>query len=629
MNPYLRQIAHPFKRFWELQDQYAQQGLGLMAPQEEDSTLKDVGTGLLGGAMYAASPIMSAFQAFRDEPIRDTLIDVGVDPEKAETASHWIGGAMDVGGIGLARKGLNLTGEVARRVGPKGPNMGNVALTQDITRRTHGYQEKHPGGLPDWYGGKWNKAAHLGLGMVPRALLDMGQRIIDPRASYVFSKYGIGPANTRELQRMFKYLEEGGKKEGLFRRVADDAPEVDKKALRNEIHSQLAYISSVFRKYMPNDKRREAFEAELGPHLFPKQRLTTADTIGTDAKSIREVLDLPIQISDEGINSHIGSFIPTSFGSRLKGDISLNSKPYQETPATTMSRHHGMQHRVFRDFQNVLGRLKPGQKVSKETLVDEAKLYNDILLDEADAAYNAVWRESMPKQITKSGKFAKTAEGKMERRLISHRDAEKARQKILKKRIDIPRLERSMFDKDGYISVGSSSLSADRLLAHINNRLIIKKDGSLEGIWVTFDQMKQGSGYPGVEQFLDLGSKNNFIALDVQPVRVGMGKEGYRAYYNLSDVEDMPTQFGMIPRSIKTSPVIEQTPLGYSDSPQTRDDFLRQATEKMMYEKPDSAYLTKWGLKRGAAAGALGAPAAYGLLDDDEQRRRRGGLLAY
>ena len=78
MNPYLRQIAHPFKRFWELQDQYAQQGLGLMTPQEGDSTLKDVGTGLLGGAMYAASPIMSAFQAFRDEPIRDTLIDVGL-----------------------------------------------------------------------------------------------------------------------------------------------------------------------------------------------------------------------------------------------------------------------------------------------------------------------------------------------------------------------------------------------------------------------------------------------------------------------------------------------------------------------------------------------------------------------
>ena len=462
--------------------------------------------------------------------------------------------------------------------------------------------------------------------MVPRALLDMGQRIIDPRASYVFGKYGISPANSRELQRMFKYLEEGGKKEGLFRRVADDAPAVEKKAIRNEIHSQLAYISSVFRKYMPNDKRREAFEAELGPHLFPKQRLTTADNIATDSKSIRDVLDLPIQISDEGINAHIGSFIPTSFGKRLRGDISLNSKPYQETPSTTMSRMHGREHRVFKDFQKVLGMMMPGQKISSKTLLDEARLYNELLVEQADNAYQSVWKAEMPKAIKKSGAFAKNI--KDERRHLAHKAADSAKQSVLNKKINIERLEKSMKDEAGYISVGGPSLSADRLLAHINNRIIVKKDGSLEGVWVTFDQMKQGSGYPGVEQFLDMGSKNNFIALDVSPLRVGRGNEGYRAYYNPTDVGRMTEKFGMSKPSIPTKPVIEQTPLGYRTTPKTRDDFLRSATERMMYERPDSAYLRRWGLKRAAGAGAIGAPVAAGLLSDDERKRKR-GLLAY
>jgi hypothetical protein len=141
--------------------------------------------------------------------------------------------------------------------------------------------------------------------------------------------------------------------------------------------------------------------------------------------------------------------------------------------------------------------------------------------------------------------------------------------------------------------------------------------------------MKQGSGHRGVEQFLDLGSKNNFIALDVQPVRVGMGKEGERAYYNVPDIEYMSKKFGMSDPMMGTKPVIEQTPIGRITDLGERDKALRGATERMMYDRPDAAYLAKWGLKRGAGAGALGVPAAYGLLDDDEQRRRRGGLLAY
>lgn len=558
----------------------------------------------------------------------------------------FVGGGLLGGGSKAARTGMRRLATAAPNPIQR-PNMGNLALTQDITRRTHGYQTRHPAGLPDWYGGGMvSKGAHLFGGMLPRAVSDVTQRLIDPKAAYVFDKYGISPTNARELKRLFKYMEEGGKKKGLFGRSVDDAPNIDPSQLRNEIHSQLAYISSIFRKYLPDDKRREAFEKEIIGHVFPRQRYTTSTNISTDAKAIREVLDLPPQISDAGINAHIGSVIPTGFGKRLEGSISLNAKPYQQHPAASMITGYKVSARPMRDFQTVLGELKQGQKISRETVLDEARLYNDLLDERAAKKYSEVFEETMSRQITKSGALRKTRiphhrlireTGERpfvvptETRHLAHNAAHEARQTILNTRIDVGRLSKSIKDEAGYLSVGGPSLSADRLLAHINNRIIVKKDGSLEGVWVTFDQMKQGTGVPIAEQILDVGSKHHFIAMDVQPLRVGMGREGYRAYYNPVDLENMVKEFGMSPATMRTRSVLDQTPMGVGTKLSVRDKALREATERMMYARPDASYLTKWGLKRGALAGGGSAAAyGYGMLDDEEeQRRRRGGLLAY
>jgi len=691
MNPYIRQIAHPFKRFWELQNQYAQQGLGLMAPQEEDSTLKDVGTGLLGGAMYAASPIMSAFQAFRDEPIRDTLVDFGVDPEKAQTASHWIGGAMDVGGIGLARKGLNLTGEVARRVGPRGLNMGNIALGQEITRRSKVYQTEHP--LGDWYGADpMAKLKHLFIGMPASTLKNLGKRLVDPRASYVFSKYGIDHVPAEELKKLFEIqkkmeLGEAVPKLDKFGKETDEMirPGSGTRTLRNEIHSQLAYIDHVFRKYLPNDKRRVAFERELVGDLYPNHYLTTADDIVGNAPQIRRLLNIPEGISDDMIDIHLSPSIVGDY--KLKGPVALNSKPFQDplsvswnqgilphgrkidgrkyharmqTPGMmesirTKMGEHGLPFGIakkdnpldyFGAFQDLWSKMPSGQPLTKRSFTNLAKDINRETDRLAQRAYDNAVIDARRKVYKSSGEGRQKGSPYHSKEKVEE-IGQGARQKVYNERFyyDVAGLDKQIKEGGGAISIGQPSLSADRLLAHISNRIIVPTKGSQikwrgatrtgsplpgnEGIWVGYDQMKQGSGLRLLEDALDMGSQYNFMAMDIVPI----SKRWIHEQIKKGDV--IPAHMG-IKSDIKAQ---EKSMLHGLGTPRVQDVIpgtlkekdlrMREAAERMMYDRPDKAYLTKWGTKRLAGAGALGAPAAYGLLDDDEQRRRRGGLLAY
>jgi hypothetical protein len=683
MNPYLQQTLNPFKRWWELQQQYAQQGMGLMAPQEEDSTLKDVGTGLLGGAMYAASPIISGFQAFRDEPLRDTMIQAGMDPEKAQTAAHWIGGAMDVGGIGLAKKGLNIGSEVARRVGPKtgGLNAGNPALGMEITRRAKAYQTEHPQG--DWYkGARLKHLAHM-----PGAVMrNLAQRLVDPRASYIFSKYGIDHLPKKELEKLFKFqrrLESEGvvlKKtpkgeDAPFKWVKDEKtgrevrqtesginPVVNPDTVRNEIHSQLEYIDSIFQKYLPDDARRVNFERELIGDLFPRHHLTTAENMASETQQIRNVIGVPNQITDNMINAHISAPMIKDF--KLEGPLALNAKPFHMEPGTAEFRGHSTRRSVggakyhgrkrqpgFREslkaklkrekleltpdkspvyaFQELWRELPSGTPLTKDNIISYAEKLNKQLDTRADDAFglelqqstDAVYKSSQKPKGIKKGDKRYTNEEALNR-------AQKAAEEVYNKawRYDIDMLKNAIKEEAGAISVGGPTLSGDRLLAHVQNRLIIPKTSANkfspggmrqgEGIWVTYDWMKQGSGMPGLEQALEAGRKYNFMAVDITPVRKIRDSSGEIAIRSGAKAK---TELGT--RSVK------QTIPGTVPE---KDIRIRRAAEKMMYDRPDAAYLRRWGAKRAAGAGAIGAPVGAGLLSDDERKRKRGaGLLAY
>jgi len=673
MNPYLQQTLNPFKRWWELQQQYAQQGMGLMAPQEEDSTLKDVGTGLLGGAMYAASPIISGFQAFRDEPLRDTMIQAGMDPEKAQTAAHWIGGAMDVGGIGLAKKGLNIGSEVARRVGPKtgGLNAGNPALGMEITRRAKAYQTEHP--LGDWYkGARLRHLAHL-PGAVVRNLT---QRLVDPRASYIFSKYGIDHLPKKELEKLFSVQREIEKKGTVYKRnlkgeevrVLPNGKEakIDPDTVRNEIHSQLEYIDSIFKKYLPDDARRVNFERELIGDLFPRHHLTTAENMASETQYIRDVIGVPNQITDNMINSHISAPMIKDF--KLEGPVALNAKPFHAPPALADhlghapkrdieagARYHGRARQPgFKErikakikgeevskakkspiyaFQQLWKSFPEGMTLTKENIIRHAEKLNKQLDSKADDAFgielqqstDAVYKSSQKDKGIVKGSRRYTNEEALNRAQAAAEKVYMGKKGAREWRYDIDLLNRAIKDEAGAISVGEATLSPDRLLAHVQNRLIIPKTiknqrGARgmqdEGIWVTYDWMKQGSGMPGLEQALETGSKYNFMAIDITPMKRIRTKDGNM---KILTGEDVPS--GMGTRSVK------QTIPGTVPE---KDIRIRRAAEKMMYDRPDAAYLRRWGAKRAAGAGAIGAPVGAGLLSDDERKRKRGaGLLAY
>ena len=703
-------MTRPFKRWWELQDEYAQQGLGLMQPQEEDSTLKDVGTGLLGGAMYAASPIMSAFEAFRDEPIRDTLIDAGVDPEKAHTATQWIGGAMDVGGLGLAKKGLNIGSEVARRVGPKGPNMGNIALGQEITRRDKVYQTEHP--LGDWYGADpMAKLKHLFVGMPASTLKNLGKRLVDPRASYVFGKYGIDHVPAEELKKLFEIqkkmeLGEAVPKLDKFGKETDEIikPGSGTVTLRNEIHSQLSYIDHVFRKYLPDDKRRVAFERELVGDLYPNHYLTTADEVVGNAPQIRRILNVPEGISDDMIDIHLSPSIVGDY--KLKGPVALNSKPFQEPLSVSWNqgtlehgrkidgrKYHarmqtpGMMESIrtklgehslpfgivkkdnpvdyFGAFQDLWSKMPSGKPLTKKNFTDLATEINKETDRLAQRAYDNAVIGARRKVYKSGGPDRKKGDSYYSKERIQEIGQE-ARQKEYNKRFyyDVAGLDKKIKEGGGAISIGQPSLSADRLLAHISNRIIIPTEVSQiklgaatrrgdplpgnEGIWVGYDQMKQGSGLKFLEDALDMGSQYNFMAMDIVPISKRWIKEStkksklkkrkkksdlpYLTHWKGIPEKTIPARMGIKSDATAQTKSMLGTPRVADSIPGTlkeKDLRMREATERMMYDRPDAAYLAKWGMKRGAGAGVLGAPAAYGLLDDDEQRRRQRGLLAY
>jgi hypothetical protein len=514
---------------------------------------------------------------------KDVMSEIGLDREWQEenpiksgimsVAGDLVYDPLNVVPFGAITKGVKgavgLAGSAPEMIKSLlSPNLGNPALTQDITRMAKGYQVNHPQNLPDWYkGGAKGRAAHLGMGLL-RGAGDYMQMLASPRSAIVFEKYGISPSNAREMGRLIENLKNPNAERLVYSNMGitskASGKKVSQRALANELHSQLAYTSSVFRKYMPNDKRREAFEMELGDFLFPTQRMTTASQLGTNAVPIREVLKLGDNISDDVINNHIGRVIPKSFGKEFKGNVSLNAKPFQ--PTTALAFRGTQKVPQFRDFQTVI---------------------------KSFAGTNV--------PITKSTIRAR------------------APAKWPKERVD--KLMNSIHDpNDGYLSIKGVTLAEDRLLAHLNQLMIVKKGKSHDGFTVMFDQMKQGSGSPLMEKIFDIGSKNDFIAMDASPFKLGAEAGKYTKAGVL--------EAGGIP---KATSVIEQTPIkSHIPVDPARTEAIAGATEKMTKYSPSTReYLEKMLSRTQGAAADINKLQQMGLLQQDDKKKRREGLLAY
>jgi hypothetical protein len=115
-----RDSYRPFTRYPKIYGEHFEQGIGLLAEEGQGwSSLYKKPLGLLN-----ISAIPALYEAFRDEPIRNTLVnDLNIDPKKADYATQAIGLGMDVGApYAVIRKGLTpwISEQVAKQANPSG-----------------------------------------------------------------------------------------------------------------------------------------------------------------------------------------------------------------------------------------------------------------------------------------------------------------------------------------------------------------------------------------------------------------------------------------------------------------------------------------------------------------------------
>ena len=113
-----RDSYRPFTRYPKIYGEHFEQGIGLLAEEGQGwSSLYKKPLGLLN-----ISAIPALYEAFRDEPIRNTLInDLDIDPKTAGYATQAIGLGMDVGvPYAVIRKGLTpwISEQVAKQANP-------------------------------------------------------------------------------------------------------------------------------------------------------------------------------------------------------------------------------------------------------------------------------------------------------------------------------------------------------------------------------------------------------------------------------------------------------------------------------------------------------------------------------
>ena len=627
----LSDAINPLKRWWELYPEHEERARNLLSSSvSEDTPLKHKAWQMpLGLMSYVASPITSGFEAIRDEPIRDVMIGYGMDADKAQKIATGIGMAMDVAvPVGAAKSGATVSQALARRFQP---NVGPVALTQNIIRREPVQKTKESQILPPWYSGAAGRAAHMGGGAV-RAGADFAQMLVSPKAVYLFQKYGFSPSNVRDIKRdlttQLELLEGPVYKKGRSGEITSE--KVSAQTLRNQLHSRLASTSAMLRKFFPEDARREQFEQDLFGQVLPVQRYTTANQLSETATPIREVLDIPPQITDQAVLTHLNPFIRRWWG--LEGDIALNAKPLQENPYTTITRtsaKEGSPDAPVRDFLDIWKQIDG--PLSRDKIIQFAKDNNKALDDILEEEFNAKLKSQ------KSAVYANTHGNRKlnrvgermhtdEEALKTANNAKAAAKRDLAPKgqaarfYDIGALERSMLDEGGYISVGGQILSADRMLAHVQNRLIIPKD-SQEGVWAVVDVFRQGAGgdprkpiytlkgaLGQAEKVLEAGSKYDFIAADMFPVvkRMEDGK------YNIFTTKGEGTW--------DVKEVSQRIP----GSPREKDDIIRAALEKKFADRPSGEWTADFVTSRAVPATAIGGAAAY----DQYQRKKERGLLA-
>lgn len=433
----------------------------------------------------------------------------------AYTAANILGGALSIPKLaGTATMGavkglrasplkIDAVDKTAKFVDKSRYNVSNPAAAQLITReqlageqpgvvqsRT-GLKKSKAGG---WYDSSVNKVLHLGEMAKQGGLRSPINRFLSAQDAYLRDTFGITGNVFRELERLKSVMDHaktfkgtdaythhltgekirGGRGKSEFKRATDIAQEA-----AEQFHSQLAYNASILNKFNPNDPRIKALMGDgLNRLLTPRHRKVDMEKIGDRPDIIADIMQLSgrnkglreaFGLTNNVLKNHIAKKIKSD--NRLNRDkIHLSSKPIFGTVNNAMIRE-----KVEADYGNMMSEVirrlnKTGKPWGKEEFIG--------VVDEFPKYY------------------------------------------------DLKKIAKDLVDSDGYLSINQGVRLQDPLLATVQVRTLMKKSDPEYGFYVITDQMKQGSGLPMVEQFLDLGSDINRLYMDVQPFKAVSATHG-------------------------------------------------------------------------------------------------------
>ena len=460
-----------------------------------------------------------------------------------------MGGAkgLQAAGRAVGMKNLDLATPTAQAI-EKTPiikryNQINNAMGQLITRKQLAGMQ--PGIIPEvagrvkpWY--KGGRPQQLGV-MSKTAIWNIGRKMTDNQDAWLRAHYGITANVYKELERLGRVMdsakEQAKLKGGMSRRFVDEdgkkiahedafyarggTPEKQANLLEgygdakqfksvqsvlddasNQYHAQIAYNISVLEKFKPGDPRIARLqEGGLDRYIYPKHKQTTVNGLGKDPSIVQDLLGK--NLDENLIRNHISPKIASDMN--LNGDkIHISTKPFFtgsmvhqvggfNPPAAT-----GLSKNML-----TLGRTLVRDGKSIKLTANKHAPYIDRLrtiVNQSLAADKAITKDSVI-QAFKNFNDTLTQQGIPKKNLF-----------------DIQYLKKNIVDDGEFISISQQILTNDTLLATMPVRFIINKKNPKEGYFIMYDQMKQGSGFPVVESWLDLGSDTNRIFIDIQPL---------------------------------------------------------------------------------------------------------------
>ena len=522
------------------------------------------------------------------------LVGAGLEGLTEAPKKYLAGDDVTVGDAGLfaaeAVPGIWGLGKAAVRGIRKG--MGHLALPQDITRRRHAYENPIQKGerSGDWYHGTAQKAVHMGK-MAARGIWEPVRRLYDVNADALYRKHGISASQRAEFERAFKW--EDGHYDAAGNKVKNPRQSTNK----NEYISNAQYIESILQKYFPGNTK---FTNEMRQMLFPRTVQTNGASMAESALPIKQIFgDVFGQASDNDILTHISRPI---VGKHNLGDkqVLLNSRPWAErSPVATVTSRTNRRQRVGaphseKKYHGANAKFNPSataldvMRYMPEGPVNFTQILAAISRNNDDVRSGAIKieREVADKLYKKDGTpradFSQKFNAGMEKKLKTHYSDNPL--------ISIEELYEGMQETDRFISFDGRILGEDRLLANYNHRLIIDKDSG-EMYMLTFDEMRQGTGFGTIDNILNAGTPEG-ISVDITPIIRGK-KDRWRVHGT-------------------ESTAAKQVGAGSRDAWAAQ---IREGMEDMMNYDPTMGDYAKFAAKSAAVHG--GAVAGYGLLNED------------